>query len=241
MFAALTGIGLAASAGLNAWIPLLAVGLLARYSHLIDLPGSWHWLSNGWVLAILGVLLVIEMIADKIPIVDHVNDVIHTVVRPTAGGIAFGAASESQTTTVTDPGTFFSSHQWVPIVSGILIALCVHGVKASARPVINATTFGVGAPVASVIEDVISVTTSLVAIVFPVLIILFVIGFVLFFVWVRRWRRRRKAAKAAAKAQVRADAQARAEMQIQARADAQTQALARRSTATTWRLPGRRG
>jgi hypothetical protein len=196
VFAALTGIGLAASAGLNAWIPLLAVGLLARYSHLIELPGSWHWLSNGWVLLILGVLLAIEMVADKIPIVDHVNDVIHTVIRPTAGGIAFGAASGAQTTMVTDPGKFFSGHQWIPIVAGVLIALSVHGVKASARPVINATTFGVGAPVASIVEDVISVTMSLVAIVVPILIIVFLIAIVLFFVWVRRWRRRRKAARA---------------------------------------------
>src|SRR2546423_5561662 len=142
----LTGIGLATSAGLNAYIPLLAVALLARYTQLITLPPSWHWLQNGWVIAILVVLLAIEVVADKIPVLDHVNDVVHTVIRPTAGGIAFGAASDSQTTTVTDPGKFFSGHQWIPIAAGVLIALSVHGVKASARPVINATTFGVGAP-----------------------------------------------------------------------------------------------
>ncbi len=200
VFEALTGMGLAASAGLNAWIPLLAVGLLSRYTHLMTLPGSWHWLTNGWVLIILGILLAIEMVADKIPVVDHINDVLHTVIRPTAGGLAFGAASESQTTTVSDPGTFFSSHQWIPIAAGVIIALCVHGVKASARPVVNATTLGTGTPFVSLAEDVFSAVMSIVAIVLPILIVVFLAGIVLFFVWIRRRRRRRKAARAAARA-----------------------------------------
>jgi hypothetical protein len=199
VFEALTGAGLAASAGLNAWIPLLSVGLLARFTHLIELPHSWHWLTNGWTLLILAVLLAIEMVADKIPVVDHVNDVLHTVIRPTAGGLVFGAASGSQTRTVSDPGSFFTSHQWVPIAAGVLIALAVHGVKATARPVVNATTFGVGAPFVSLAEDAASVTMSIVAIVVPVLIVLFLLAIVLFFFWIRRRRRRRKEAKAAAR------------------------------------------
>jgi hypothetical protein len=80
---ALTGTGLAASAGLNAYIPLLSVGLLTRYTDAISLPSEWQWLENPWVLSILGILLTIEFIADKIPAVDHVNDVLQTVVRPT--------------------------------------------------------------------------------------------------------------------------------------------------------------
>jgi len=199
VFELLTGMGLSASAGLNAWIPLLSVGLLSRYTHLITLPPSWHWLSNGWTLAILAVLLLIEMVADKIPVVDHLNDVVHTVIRPTAGGLAFGAASQSQTATVSDPGQFFSGHQWIPIAAGAAIALCVHGVKATARPVVNATTLGIGTPFVSLAEDVLSVTMSLVAIVVPILIVVFLAGIVLFFVWVRRRRRRRRAEKLAAR------------------------------------------
>ena len=176
---------------------MLSVGLLARYTHLITLPHGWSWLSNGWVLLILIILLAIELVADKIPLVDHVNDMIHTVIRPTSGGIVFGASSMSQTRTVTDPGAFFSSHQWVPIAAGAIIALSVHGVKATARPVVNATTLGTGAPVVSFLEDVVSVAMSLVAIVLPVLIVVFLLLIVLFFVWVRRRRRRRKAEKLA--------------------------------------------
>jgi len=39
----------AASAGLNAYIPLMVMGLLARYTDVVDLPHGWAWLSNGWV------------------------------------------------------------------------------------------------------------------------------------------------------------------------------------------------
>jgi hypothetical protein len=197
---ALTGTGLAASAGLNAYIPLLMLGLLARYTDLLHLPGGWQWLSNGWVIAILAVLLVVEVVADKVPVVDHVNDIVQTVVRPTAGGLAFGAGSGSETVTVSDPGQFFTSRQWVPIVIGVILAFGVHGVKAAARPVINATTAGFGAPVASTAEDVTSVVMSLVAIVLPVLVLLFLLGMVVFTFWFVRRRKDRRRERQAARA-----------------------------------------
>jgi len=134
-----------------------------------------------------------------VPALDSVNDVVHTVIRPTAGGLAFGAASQSQTATVSDPGQFFSGHQWIPIAAGAVIALSVHGVKATARPVVNATTLGMGTPFVSLAEDVLSVTMSLVAIVVPILIVVFLAGIVLFFVLVRRRRRRRRTEKLAAR------------------------------------------
>ncbi|MDW5323420.1 DUF4126 domain-containing protein [Plantactinospora sp. KLBMP9567] len=197
MLEALTGTGLAASAGLNAYIPLLTMGLLARYTDVVNLPGGWQWISNGWVLAILVVLLAIEVVADKVPVVDHVNDVVQTLVRPTAGGLAFGAGSGAETVTVSDPGQFFGSSQWVPVVIGVLIALGVHGVKAAARPVINAGTAGFGAPVASTAEDATSVVFSLTAILLPVLVLLFLLVVPLFVIWVVRRRRRRRAARRA--------------------------------------------
>ncbi len=193
----LTGTGLAASAGLNAYLPLLAVGVLARYTDLISPPAGWQWLANGWVIAILCALLAIEVVADKIPAVDSVNDAIHTVIRPTAGGLAFGAAAGSRTLTVRDPGQLFAGRAWVPVVAGVVIALAVHLVKAGARPVINASTLGLGGPVVSVVEDVASAATSVVAIVLPVLVVLFVPGMVVALVWWRRRRARRRGARAA--------------------------------------------
>jgi hypothetical protein len=189
---ALTGTGLAASAGLNAYIPLVTMGVLARYTDVIDLPTGWDWLSNGWTLTILAVLLAVEVVADKVPVVDHVNDVVQTVVRPTAGGLAFGAGSSSETVTVSDPGSFFSSNQWVPIAAGVVIALFVHGVKSASRPVVNVTTAGMGAPVASTAEDVSSVVLSVVAILLPIFVLVGLALLAWAAVWVLRRRRRRR-------------------------------------------------
>jgi hypothetical protein len=197
MLELLTGTGLATSAGLNAYIPLLMIGLLGRFTNLITLPAGWQWLQNGWVIGILVALLAIEFVADKIPLVDHVNDVVQTVVRPTAGGLAFGAASSSQTVTVSNPAEFFSTNQWMPIVAGMVISFVVHGMKAAARPVVNASTGGLGAPVASTVEDIFSVVMSFVAILFPVLIVVFLIVLVGMFVAMRRRRKRKKAEKLA--------------------------------------------
>ncbi len=196
MFEVLTGTGLAASAGLNAYIPLLTMGLLARYTSAIDLPSGSAWLTNGWTLTILAILLAIEMVADKVPVVDHVNDAVQTFVRPTAGGLAFGAGSASETVTVADPGAFFTSNQWVPIVAGVVIALGVHVVKAASRSVVNVTTAGFGAPVASTAEDIGSVVMSVLAIVLPVLVLIGLGVLVWAAVWVVRRRSRRKRERA---------------------------------------------
>jgi cbb3-type cytochrome oxidase subunit 3 len=195
----LTGAGLSASAGLNAWIPLLAVGLLARYTELVTLPAGWGWLSNGWVLAILTVLLLVELVADKIPVVDTANDVLQTVVRPTSGGLVFGAGSSAETAAISDPGELFSGRGWVPIAVGVVIALVVHAIKAIARPILNTLTAGFGAPVVSTAEDATSVVMSLVALLLPVLVIVFLAGMVALAWWAWRRRRRRRAARAAAR------------------------------------------
>ncbi|WP_412752657.1 DUF4126 domain-containing protein [Krasilnikovia sp. M28-CT-15] len=191
MLEALTGTGLAASAGLNAYIPLLTMGLLARFTDVVELPAGWQWLSGGWALVILAVLLAIEVVADKVPVVDHVNDVVQTVVRPAAGGLAFGAGAGAQTATVSDPGAL-GSRQWIAIAAGVLIALCVHGVKAASRPVVNATTGGLGAPVVSTVEDVGSAVMSVLAILMPILVLLALVLLAAGGTWVVRRRRRRR-------------------------------------------------
>ncbi|HCT79024.1 MAG TPA: DUF4126 domain-containing protein [Micromonosporaceae bacterium] len=188
MLEALTGTGLATAAGLNAYIPLLVIGLLSRFTNLIDLPGAWAWLDNGWVMLILAVLLAIEFVADKIPAVDTLNDIVQTVVRPTAGGMAFAAGSSSETVTVQNPADLFTQKLWVPLLIGFLISLTVHGVKATARPVMNVATVGVAAPIVSTAEDATSTGLSLIAIIVPILIIVCLILMIWFFY---RWRKRR--------------------------------------------------
>jgi hypothetical protein len=196
MLEVLTGTGLATAAGLNAYIPLLTVGVLARYTDVITLPQPWGWLENPWVLVIITALLAIELVADKVPVVDHVNDVVQTAVRPTAGGLTFGAATSSETVTVQDPAAFFADNAWVPIAVGVALALVVHGAKAAVRPVVNATTAGFGAPVISTVEDGVSLSLSVVAILLPLLVLVFLIGLVAFFWWAWQRRGRRRAQRA---------------------------------------------
>ncbi|RCV52628.1 DUF4126 domain-containing protein [Marinitenerispora sediminis] len=199
MLEVLTGTGLASAAGLNAYVPLLAVGLLARYTDALPLSASWQWLEHPVVLGIVALLLVVELVADKIPAVDSVNDVIQTFVRPTSGGITFGAGASAITTDeIAAAGTGDGS--WWPVVCGIVIALVFHGLKALARPVLNTVTAGAGAPVISTVEDVISTVVSVLAILLPVIILVVTPLSIAAIVWVWRARRRRRRRDAAGEA-----------------------------------------
>jgi Domain of unknown function (DUF4126) len=191
----LTGFGLATAAGLNAYIPLLALGLLSRFTDLVTLPHGWAWLENGWVMSIVAVLLVVEIVADKIPALDSINDMIQTFVRPTAGGIVFGSGTAAQTSAVTDPGAFVHSGQWVPIAIGVVTALVVSLTKSTVRPAANVATAGMAAPVLSTIEDVTSVGLVFLAILVPVLVLVAVVALVWAVVRIVRRRRRKAAAE----------------------------------------------
>ena len=190
----LTGFGLASAAGLNAYIPLLALGLLARFTDLVSLPAGWAWLENGWVMAIVAVLLAVEVVADKVPALDSINDTVQTLVRPTAGGIVFGSGTAAQTAAVTDPGAFAQSGQWIPVVAGVVVALIVSLTKSTVRPAANVATAGMAAPVLSTIEDIVSVLLVVLAILVPVLVLVALVGMA----WaaVRLIRRRRRTTKA---------------------------------------------
>ncbi len=190
MLGFITGIGLAGAAGLNAYVPLILVGLLARFTSVVTLPPAWEWLTDEWLLAGLGLLLVIEVVADKIPAVDSVNDVIQTLVRPSAGGVVFGAGSASQTFAVDAPSDVLDTDRWLPIVVGVLIALGVHLLKSSARPAINIATLGVGGVVVSSLEDGASAGMTLLALVAPVIALVALV--VALVIAVRLWRRARR-------------------------------------------------
>lgn len=179
---------MAAAAGLNAWMPLFLLGIANRFFDVIDLPAGWAWLSSDVALWITGILLVVEFVADKIPAVDSVNDVIQTVVRPASGGIVFGAGAASEA--VTDPSTLLDDNAWVPIVVGIVLALAVHALKATARPVANLATAGLAAPGLSMAEDVSAFALVVSAILVPIVAGILLIGLVAAAVLLIRWRRR---------------------------------------------------
>ena len=182
----LTGIfsafGLSASAGLNAYIPLLAIGIIDHYTDLLTLEKPWDTLSNPWILILLGILLIIEMLADKIPAVNHLNDLIQTVVRPAAGAIAFAASTNVVT----------NINPVLALASGLLVAGTVHAAKAAVvRPVVTATTGGTANVAVSVAEDVASTAVSILAILVPMVIgILLLIAFAFLLSW--WWKRSAK-------------------------------------------------
>jgi hypothetical protein len=191
----LTGFGLATAAGLNAYIPLLALGLLSRFTDLVTLPHGWAWLENGWVMTIVAALLVIEVVADKIPALDSINDAVQTFVRPTAGGIVFGSGTAAQTAAVTDPGAFAHTGQWIPVAIGVVTALVVSLTKSTVRPAANVATAGMAAPVLSTVEDIVSVGLVFAAILIPVLVLVAVVALVWAVMRIVRRRRRKAAAQ----------------------------------------------
>ena len=171
--------GLSASAGLNAYIPLLILSLVARFSDLITLNEPWDALSSWWVIAILVVLTIVEFFADKIPAVNHINDAIQTLIRPTAGAIAFAASAK----------VINDVHPVLAIVAGILVAGSVHAAKSAAvRPAVTATTAGAGNIPVSIAEDITATIVSVLAIVVPVLVVMILIVVTAYVIWLV-WRR----------------------------------------------------
>jgi Domain of unknown function (DUF4126) len=171
--------GLSASAGLNAYIPLLVVALLGKFTNLITLKSPWNTLESWWVIGVLLVLSVVEFFADKIPAINHVNDIIQTVVRPIAGAIVFAASAQL----ITDV------HPILAMIMGLFVAGAVHTVKSVAvRPAVTATTGGAANVPVSIAEDLVSTILSIIAAVTPVLIaVILVLGGALVVWWI--WRR----------------------------------------------------
>jgi hypothetical protein len=177
--AVFSAFGLSASAGLNAYIPLLTIALLARFTDLIRLETPWDTLTSWWIIGLLVVLSLIEFFADKVPAVNHVNDGIQTFVRPIAGAIVFAASAQ----VITDIHPVFS------MAAGLLIAGGVHAVKAAAvRPAVTATTGGAGNVPVSIAEDVMSTIIAIMAIIVPVIFTSMVIIITALIIWLI-WRK----------------------------------------------------
>ncbi len=155
--------GLAGAAGLNAYIPLLIVAILGR-AEVLHLTEPFDVLTSWWVIGALVVLLIVEFAVDKVPGADHVNDIIQTFIRPAAGAVLFAA----------NAGIIRDASPVLALIVGLLLAFGVHATKAAVRPVVNATTVGLGAPVISVAEDATSAVASLLAVYAPALLVIFI-------------------------------------------------------------------
>ena len=189
MFEAISGLsaafGLSGSAGLNAYIPLLLVALAARFpmsDPLVKLQAPFDLLGSWWAIGLIAVLLVVEIVADKIPAVDTVNDTIQTFIRPAAGAILFAGSAN----VITDV------HPILALGSGLLVAGGVHATKTAARPVVTVTTGGIGNPIVSTLEDIVAFVISLLAIILPIIAAILLIIFLFLVIYFVRRRRQRR-------------------------------------------------
>jgi hypothetical protein len=178
-----TAFGLSVSAGLNAYLPLLIVALVARFTNLITLSSPYNHLTNGWVILVISILLVIELFADRIAGVDTANDVVQTFIRPVAGAILFAASSS----------VISDIHPVLALICGLVVAGGVHATKATIRPVVTGASGGLLNPVVSTAEDLVALVLTLVSILVPLLTGFLLGALCVGIVWLLRARRGRSA------------------------------------------------
>lgn len=148
---------LAAAAGLNAFLPILGLALADRFTSKVDLPQPYSIISSSLGIAILLGLVTVDLIADKIPRIDHLNDLINSPIRPAAGMFLMMAAVSGRN----------EIHEVVAMFIGLLLAGAIHAYKSMKRTRITLATNGLANPMVSLIEDGIAGVTTLLAIVAP--------------------------------------------------------------------------
>jgi hypothetical protein len=178
LLALATGVGLAAACGLRAFLPLLAVGLAARFG-LLHLHPGLEWLAGAPALWSLAAATAIELLADKVPVLDHALDALGTVLRPAAAWLGTYAVLQGW-------GTPWAQLLALAMGAG---ALAVHGAKAHARLGSTALSLGHANPFLSVIEDFIALALVVMALLLPLLALVLVVLTILAYL-----RRRRRAA-----------------------------------------------
>jgi hypothetical protein len=180
------GIGLAACAGLRAWLPLLLLGGLAR-AEVISLSPSFQFVAGNRALVLFGVATLVEIAGDKIPAVDHALDALSTVLRPAAGALLASSVLWS----VSDPLTALALGTAV----GAPSALVPHAAKSTLRIASTTFTGGLANPVLSLLEDAAALLLFVLTVVLPVLAAALVVVTAVFVVraLLRRWTAARPA------------------------------------------------
>ncbi len=150
ILALVAALGLSSTAGLRAVATLFAIGVVSDITiggkPLLELNGPFNVLGSMPMLILLGALTVVEFAVDKFPVLDHVNDVIHTVVRPVVGAVIVAGTTNSLS----------DVNVWVAAIVGAALAFGVHATKATTRIASTTTTAGVGNPIISAGEDLLT-------------------------------------------------------------------------------------
>ena len=154
----LMGLALSAACGLRAFLPLLLLGIAAHYD-LVTLNQSFEWLESTPAIIAFGAAVVIEILGDKFPVVDHFLDSIAIFVKPAAAAIALAGVATNW-----DP--VFA--MVVGLIAGGAAASVMHLGKAGFRLASTSMTAGVGNPVLSIVEDVVSFFGTLFALFAPI-------------------------------------------------------------------------
>jgi hypothetical protein len=172
-FSTLTlALGSAWTSGINLYATVTVLGLLQKFG-AAKLPGGLDVLDNWWIIGIAGGLYIIEFVADKVPYVDSVWDVVHTFIRVPAGAAVAYAATTGDGAAINVVATLLGGG----------LALSSHGTKAALRAGANLSPEPVSNWVLSIVEDVIAFLGSLLAVFAPVVIAVVLIIFALFFAW----------------------------------------------------------
>ncbi len=191
-----TPFGLAFASGLNAYLPLLAFASSIRWLHLYRINPNFAFITSNWFIAVLIILTLFDFVADKIPLIDHAWDVVHTAIRPIAGALVAAASSNSLAGGLHlsiingDQRSFVAlsiipvagiALLAIPLVGGVLAALS-HGTKATTRLVSTFTTAGILNMGLSVVEDMLVVIIVLLSLFASaiMLILLVIIVLILF-------------------------------------------------------------
>ena len=153
-------IGLAACAGLRAWLPLLLVGALSRFD-VLTLGQSFSFIASDRALILFAVASLIEIIGDKIPAVDHTLDMLSTVLRPAAGTLLAASVMWE----VKDPLTALA----IGLAVGAPSALVPHAAKSVVRAASTTLTGGLANPIISLLEDLVALAVFVFSVVVPIL------------------------------------------------------------------------
>ncbi|MGB2833920.1 MAG: DUF4126 domain-containing protein [Methylotenera sp.] len=171
--------GLSWASGLRLYITVFAVGMLNKFGY-IHLPATLDILSNPIVIAIAGLLAVIEFLADKIPYVDTAWDSIQTFIRIPAGALlAMWAINTSDPMIAT-----------IAALLGGSLAGATHATKAGSRALINTSPEPVSNIAASFGEESALITGGWLVFAHPAVFIGLLCGFIVLMFWLlpKLWR-----------------------------------------------------